>query len=187
MAATTALTEHLGDLVADRAEAYPRTALVIPGEEGLKSRGRWTNTLNDLRNEPSEVRWSQTFSRWRMAMQRARKDSPLAEVPSVSGANVYLVVRIDGTEQWIAHDSQAGMAAVVECPEDVTGVSPEQRAELTKLIHFLAQQPDRTDVSVGIAGAGVLSIPPDRWVSEYRLVPLTGVMVNGKDLDPALP
>lgn len=182
--ATDALREYLGDLIANRALTYPRTALVLPGEGGLVRRGKWTSALNDLRNDTSEVHWRQTFARWQLAMQRARKNSPLSEIPSTTDASIYVVVRTNGSEQWVIHDRRAGMAAVLDGAAGVTGVTPDQWASVRTQIASVAEQSDRTDVSVLLPGAKATAEPLDRWLPEYRLVPLTGVMVTGKDLDP---
>lgn len=182
--ATSALTEHLGNLVARRAKKYPRTALVIPGEDGLLRRKKWTNALNDLRHSSSEVHWNKTFARWRLAMNRARKDNPLAKVPSPSNADVYLVLRSDDSEQWVLNDPEAGLAAVIANVNDVVGLSAEQKESVKNLVESLLRQSDRTDLSILVSGASATSMPAGRWLPAYRLLPLSGVMVTGNDLDP---
>lgn len=182
--ATSALTEHLGDLVAKRAKNYPRTALILPGEGGLVRRGKWTSELDKLSHYSSEVQWNQTFARWRLAMNRAREDNPLAEVPSTSEANVHLVVRSDNSEQWVVHDPRAGMAAVISSLDEVAGNTTEQQESARQLADSLLEQTSRTDISIFMFGARVTEIPADRWLPEYRLLPQTGVMVTGNNLDP---
>ena len=182
--ATSALTEHLGDLVAQRVKKYPRTALVLPGEDGLARRGKWTKALNELRHSSAEVQWNSTFARWRLAMSRARKDSPLAKAPSPTDADVHLVIRSDGSEQWVLSDPQAGLAAVIANINDVVGLSAEQKESVKRLVESLLRQPDRSDLSILVSGASTASIPAGHWLPAYRLLPLSGVMVTGNDLDP---
>lgn len=177
------LNAYACDLVAEKARAYPRTALVLPGERGLRRRGKWSRRLAELADDPAEVPWTETFARWRQAMQRARADSPVAVAPSLADAWTYLVVRSDGQQQWVVHDRAAGMASAVD-PARVTGVLPAQREQLDRLVQAQTVSP-HDDYTVLVAGAETPEPPGDAWVPEYRLVPGAGVMVDGKDLDPA--
>lgn len=180
--AAEALQFYLGDLIAAKAQAYPRTAVVLPGRYGLERRGKWTARLDAIQNDPAEVPWTETFARWRRAMQLARADPPA--VPSTAAAWTYLVVRADGTTQWVVHDRDAGMAAAVD-PAAVTGIGQGQRDQLDRIVAGLAADGDHDDFSVHVAGAVVTEPPTLAWIPEYRLVPLAGVMVDGNDLDPA--
>lgn len=180
--ATEALQDHLGDLLATRTAAYPRTALVLPGEHGLRRRGRWSRRLEAIRDDPDQVPWTATYARWRLAMQRARTDSPLASVPSAADAWVLLVVRPGGAVQWVVHDRIAGFAAPIG-RDRVSGVSHGQQEQLDRLVEGWREGLCEA-VSVHVAGASAAEPAPDAWVLEYRLVPLAGVMVHGRDLDP---
>ncbi len=178
------LNAHLCDAVAAKAAAYPRTALLLPGADGLRRRGLWTRRLDELQDDPSEVPWTETFGRWRLAMRRARADSPVAVAPSAAAGWVYLVVRADGRTQWVVHDRAAGLAAAVD-RSAVSGVLPGQQEALDGLSSEILAGGEHDDVSVRVAGARVAGPPPQAWLPEYRLVPLAGVMVDGNDLDPA--
>lgn len=179
------LAIHLGDRVANHTRKYPRTALILPGEEGLVRRRKWAQKLDALRNDSAEVQWHQTFGRWRLAMNRSRPDSPLARTPSTTMAKVYVVVRADDSEQWIVHDPAAGMAANVSCSDANISLTSEARASIKQLVDSISEQTGHSDTSIYIAGAHIANVPAERWIPEYRLLPQTGVMVTGDDLDPA--
>lgn len=181
-AAARDLNAHLCDLVAAKAAVYPRTALLLPGAEGLRRRGLWTRRLDELQDDPAEVPWTETYGRWRIAMRRARADSPVAVAPVAENGWVYLVVRADGRTQWVVHDRTAGLSAAVE-PSVVSDVLPGQQEALNELVRAISAG-DHDDVSVRVAGARVAEPPAGAWLPEYRLVPLAGVMVDGNDLDP---
>lgn len=181
--ATKALETHLGDLVAARASRYPRTALALPGVAGLKRRNRFSKALDRLIDDPNEVSWRHTFARWRTAMHRLRPDSPTWTAPSTDRAFVLLVVRKDGTTQWVVHDREADMAARVH-PEQVTGMKDGQRDETENVVRWITETPDRDDIGIAYAGASVVPTAELDWLPEYRLVPLAGVLVTGHDLDP---
>lgn len=177
------LETYLADRVANKASSLPRTALVLPGADGLRRRGRWTSQIDQLQQDPSGVQWIETFARWRQVLQRSRSDSPVYMQPSAREAWVYLVVRVDGTTRWIVHDAAACMAAVVDA-DTIGDLGPEQRDGLDDLLRYLRDSAHE-DVSIRVAGVSVPEPPADDWRPEYRLVPLAGVMVNGDDLDPA--
>ncbi len=180
--AATALESHLSDAVAARARKYPRTALILPGADGLRRRRLWTRALDRLLDDPAEVSWQQTFTRWRTALQRHRADSPLWVAPSARRAVVLLVVRTDGSTYWVIHDRAAEMAAIVR-PEDVAGLSDQQRQTTDELVRFVTETENRDPVSIAFAGATAPGPATTEWLPQYRLVPLAGVMVDGSDLD----
>ena len=179
------LETFLADCVASKTSVLPRTPLVLPGADGLRRRGRWTSQLRQLQEDPDEVSWIETFARWRQATQRSRSDSPVYVQPSARAAWVYLLVRAGGITQWIVHDRTANMAAVVEA-DAVRRVGPEQRHRLDDLVRVLRDSETHDDVSVHVAGVTVPEPLTSAWRPEYHLVPLTGVMVNGGDLDPTI-
>lgn len=183
MDAARVLATHLGDLLSDRVGTYPRTALILPGAVGLRRRGKWTATLNDLMHDAQEVNWGETFARWRTGMQRARADSPIYVAPSSRAAWVYAVIRVGGAVQWVIHDAGAGMAAVVDRAH-LQNAHPHQLETLNSLRAAQAKSDAPEDVSVSLTGVTAPEPDPDDWVPEYRLVPMAGVMFDGKDLDP---
>lgn len=182
MDAARALEAHLADAVVARTNKYPRTALILPGADGLRRRGLWTRALDRLLDDPTEVSWQDTFTRWRTAMQRHRADSPLWVAPSARRAVVVLVVRTDGGTSWVLHDRAADMAAVVQ-PEDVAGLTDQQRQSADEVVRFVTGTEDREVVSIAFAGARAPEPSANEWLPQYRLVPLAGVMVDGADLD----
>lgn len=116
-------------------------------------------------------------------MHRLRPDSPTWTAPSTDRAFVLLVVRQDGSTQWVVHDRQADMAARVH-PEQVTGMKDGQRDETEDVVRWIKETPGRDDIAVACARASVVpTVEPD-WLPGYRLVPQAGVMVTGHDLDP---
>jgi hypothetical protein len=181
--AGAALNTYVCDLVAEKTREYPRTAVLLPGQVGLRRRGRWSRRLAELADDPREVPWTETFARWRQAMHRARLDSPTAVEPSAADAWTYVVVRSDGRQQWVVHDRAAQMAAALD-PADVSGVLPGQREALDRLIQELKADGPYEGLSIHVAGADAAEPAPGEWLPEYRLVPGAGVMVDGKDLDP---
>lgn len=178
--ASATLSTHLGDLLAERVDAYPRTANVLPGEHGLRRRGRWTAAVEALTRDPAEVNWIDTFSRWRTALQRARADT--ARSDPTGPRRPFAVVRPGGALQWVVHDAANGMAAVVPKGQ-LDGVTTLQLAALERARPALGTAGQAQVVAV--EGATCQEPSPRDWVSEYRLVPGTGVMVRGEDLDPA--
>lgn len=176
------LLEHLGDLVASRVSAYPRTALVLPGELGLRRRGKWNPALDDLAHDDSQVPWRNTFRRWRAAMQRERTDSAIAVDASLDRARILLVIHPDSSERWVAHDAASGMAAVIRS-ESVVLIA-EQESSLDDLRAHVAELAPSEAVSIQIEAATLDRTIEIEWIAEYRLVPQAGVKVDGRDLDP---
>lgn len=177
-----ALAEHLAHLVAAQASTYPRTALVLPGKEGLQRRGKWTAQIEELQTDPNQVNWVETYHRWRRAMQRGREDGPEYVVPTVEASIAYAVMTADGELQRIIHDPTAGLAAAIEA-DKVSGLNATQLATLDKLRAAGGEAGPGNRFATRIAGATVTAPSSEVWVPEYRLVPKTGVMVDGKDLD----
>lgn len=180
--AVEALRTHLGNLVANQAGMYPRTALVLPGEHGLKRRRKWNSALDRLQHSDSEVPSRETFRRWRSAMQRARAESPLATKPSVATSRVLLVINPGGEERWVVHDEGAGMATAADPADVVIGV--DQLAQLDVVRSRILSIGSPSAEFVQFEDATIAPTHQPSWLPEYRLVPSTGVLVNGSDLDP---
>ncbi len=181
--ASGALETYLCDLVANKVSAYPRTALALPGAAGLRKRGKWTGALDRLADDPAEVDWRDTFVRWRETMQRLRADSPLYVTPSVESAYVVLIVWPDGATRWIIHDQAAKMAARL-ASDEVQDLLPDQRKTLDAVVSGVVDDAPEEPISIDVAGASAHPDVARRWLPEYRLVPMAGVMVDGRDLDP---
>ena len=180
--AASALATSLGDLLASNTESYPRTALILPGKLGVQRRGKWHKRLDELHSDASEVNWVSTFASWGTAMQRCRHDSPTYVVPTSRGAWVYAVLHLDGNVRWIVRDPRAGYAALVDRAA-VQGMTPAMQASLDASQRGLVEQ-SLTEVTSTLFNNLTAPEPNlDEWRPEYRLLPLLGVMVNGKDLD----
>jgi hypothetical protein len=184
--AARALESWLADRVAACAPAYPRTAIALCGPPGLRRRGKWTKALDRLIDDPAEIHWHTTFAGWRDAMHRFRTDSPTYVEPSAARSYVMVVVRQrTGAPRWVAHDRAARMAAVLPGgPEDVR-LSTQQVAGVEASLAALTREPPDDDVSIAIVGATPLHVDRLQWQPEYTLVPGTGVMVDGDDLERA--
>ena len=70
------LVEHLCDRLAIKRhrQVYPRTALALAGESGLRRRNAYSVDLTDLQQDPREPLWDETFTRWRSTVNRLRRD-----------------------------------------------------------------------------------------------------------------
>lgn len=132
-------------------------------------------------SDPLEADWIATFSRWRTAMQRATKDSPTYLAPSTDAAWILAIIRSVGEVQWVVHDRKAGMAAAVDA-SSVKNVPRKIEESLGLLRAELARDGNIEARSVAVSGIVVEKPGLDEWVLGYRLVPMAGVMVNGKDL-----
>lgn len=177
------LLTHLGDLVASRATTYPRTALVLPGEFGLRRRGKWDPVLESLAHDDLEVPWRDTFRRWRAAMQRERTDSAIATDASLDRARILLVIHPDHSERWVAHDAASGMAASIR--SDSVILNAEQASQIDFLRGHVANLAPTEAISIQVEDAALAPTIEIVWIAEYRLVPQAGVQVDGRDFDPA--
>ena len=160
---------------------YPKTAIAMMTQEGLKQRRKWTKRIEQLVNDPAEVEWIPTFGRWRAAVVRETQEAgELFTRPSVENSTFVAVAHVDGEIQWFAHDRDAGY--VCEIP-DSTGLSDEVRAALFDFRDWYRENNPGESAAIGIVGgrfdAGSMGV----WIPEYRAIPLLGVMVNGLDLD----
>lgn len=176
-----ALSIHLGDLVAAKSKEYPRTAFVLPGKDGVRRRGKWGSHLETVLDGPHEVNWVETYSRWRAAMHRAAVDSSTFVAPMTGRATVYAVVEADKTVKWLIRDEVAGMAAEVE-PSRVANLSAAQADALDRISSHLTSTGGTGRNLVTSFGVAVAETASEDWVPEYRLIPMTGVMVTGEDL-----
>lgn len=181
--AAIALESHIADLLAARVSVYPRTALALLGDPGLRRRNLWTGALDRLVNDPDQVPWQETFARWRDALERARSDSPVYTAPATTQAWVVAVVHPGGAVRWVVHDRSAAMAATVEA-DGVQNVSPVQYGTLGHTVRAMREGGHAAAVSVAFPHATIFDNQVHAWLPEYRLLPLAGVMVDGRNLDP---
>lgn len=168
-----ALERHGADLVAERSTKYPRTALAICGAGGLKRRGKYTQRIQRLMQDPSEPTWVDTFARWKDEALRERNGiDGLSEEPVLNRAALLVVGRQEGPD-WVLHDAIAGMAARVT--PDLTALPSEQAAGVESLLENLG------DGVAHIVNAHGFT-PYEPWVGQHRRIPGLGTMVNQEDL-----
>ena len=182
--ALNGLVTHLCDRLAhpEVLRAYPRTAIVLAGENGLRRRGGYTRVVRDLEADPNEVLWNETFYRWREAWRRTRQDLLLgARVPDQQNASLLAIRHPDRRVCWVLHDRRQHLAVEVELADD------EPHPGFLEQIHALADRTHlgtgyRLPLSFGIAYAGASIMQPGTtWVEEYHHVPMTEVMVDRSD------
>jgi hypothetical protein len=66
--ALIALEKFIGDRLADRLKAYPKTAILFLGEEGLRRRTRWASAKRWLDGEENSIDpadWIAEYTEWR--------------------------------------------------------------------------------------------------------------------------
>ncbi|MBW3590068.1 MAG: hypothetical protein KY429_11690 [Actinobacteria bacterium] len=186
--ATAALNDGLGTLdsfIAERLSEptaiakYPRTAMAVLGKQGLEQRSRWNSVLEQLADDPNEPNWIEAFGRWRLTMDELRIDS----VPTPADESRALLIGVihpGGTIVWLLHDRVARKAC--------RAVPPDPTLNQVRLViaHLEEQNRAHPELPISIHAIDLTSTPAPgaEWVPEYRLIPMSGVMVNGQDLDP---
>ncbi|SFB29778.1 hypothetical protein [Cellulomonas marina] len=161
---------------------YPRTALALAGETGLRKRNAYTNRVRNLQNDASEVAWTETFQRWRESWRRTRRDQTArVRVPDDRGAWLIAVRHPDGLLLWVRHDRSQHLAIEVDVE---TGDLPAGFVDRLHGIADVAHHSHGYTLPVSIAvehRARTSPRPKAIWVEDYHHVPLTGVMVDGSD------
>lgn len=166
------LERHGADLVAARNSKYPRTALAICGEEGLRRRGKFTQRIQRLMQDPSEPRWVETFVRWKSETMRERNRSDgFGEEPVVNRASLLMVGHQAGPD-WVLHDPVAAMAARVT--PDLSAFPEEQATGIESMLENLH---DGVAHILDVHGF----VPNEEWVGQHRRIPGLGTMVNWED------
>lgn len=66
---TQELELYVADLVARRTAIYPRVAILLLGEPGLRHRNVWTPELFDLARDPNEPNWIAAHEKWKFALE----------------------------------------------------------------------------------------------------------------------
>lgn len=111
-----ALEKFIGDALCSSGtlKYYPRTAIAWSGVEGIKRRrSRYPEWIDELRFDPTEPNWSQSFARWRLAVDRElgwqeRK-------PGAAPEDCLLYLRQAGPDEfeYFVHDRGSGHAAIL--------------------------------------------------------------------------
>jgi hypothetical protein len=157
---------------------YPRAATLLVGTEGLKRRGRLTRAVQDLQSTPSEANWSSTFGFWHRAYSRLMLDVGNPRRPSLDRARILAVCSEGPRVQWIAHDVETGLAAVVVVEETEGFTRTREGVDEVAAKHAAsAAASNRISIAVAREGIGRIELLED-WVEEYHLVPLVGVMFD---------
>lgn len=178
------LVTYLCDRLAHSAilKSYPRTALALAGEGGLRGRGAYTRRIRGLEADPTEVPWNETFHRWREAWRRTRQDlSTGGRVPDQQNAWLLAIRHPDRRVSWVLHDRKQHLAIEVELAdaEPYPGFL-ERTHELADRAHL--EEGYQSSLSVAFTYAGRSTPKPQTtWVEEYHHVPMTEVMVDRSD------
>lgn len=183
--ATGALEDFVVTRVIDQKTIgrYPRTALRLLGEPGLRRRNRFSKRIEQLMHDPDEPHWDSTFFRWRATMNRLRKESrDLLPAPGAPESVVVLVCRPDGRHYFAVHDRAAGVAGVVDEPQHLPSPYAEQVA---LALERLAAEPPAEEQSLALMDLEPWATPVD-WRPQYRVLPLAGVMLDRQDIDDDL-
>lgn len=169
-------------LVEQSLKRYPRTALMLMGEPGVRRRRKWSKRLDQLGSNPSEPDWVRTFIRWKAVMQQNRLEAPSETVPpTVEKAEVIVVFHPGGVRTWVLHDPATHMAHRASTPMTLNAA---QSAAITTIQDSSANYPSVFSERMDIDAVHCPLLDGFTWVPAYRLLPFFGVMVNGTDLDP---
>ncbi|WP_143554135.1 hypothetical protein [Serinicoccus sp. CUA-874] len=170
------LISWIGDRLTSgkRLKSFPRTAFLhYPSRLGRQlERLPW---LERMQQDPNEVPWSITSSRWIDAHERLVRDSEFERVPDPSRAALSSIWLTDQKEptSWILTDMQTGLACEVEVDPDLVKIQSDR--SFTK------------NIPAGeLAVAAHARIPRDvirvgPWVEQYHINPLLHVMVDRSD------
>lgn len=159
---------------------YPRTALALIGEEGIRQRGRYSRRIRALQDDLSEPRWDITFLRWRDAHNRRRRDVIAGpRQPQMTNAYLIAVLYSDRSYRWILHDRETFLAAKVEISDG--DLTEGQRAGLNEFLSGpQPTAPEAMSFALVDFDTSLLSVQGS-WREEYHFVPMAEVMVDRSD------
>jgi hypothetical protein len=124
------LVEYLCDRLAANGVVtkYPRTAIVLVNENGLRRRHAWVSRVDAVANSPYEPNWVETFHRWREAWRRLVRDREgEMRTPALGRADALAIVSEDDQISWILHDRLTHLATPATLSSDSHALLP--RAE----------------------------------------------------------
>lgn len=72
-----ALSFHCWSRIAEKCGVFPRTALIVLSESGLKERGKWSGSMEEFKQKTaaSEDSWLESSARWRSELAEAILDA----------------------------------------------------------------------------------------------------------------
>ena len=161
---------------------YPRTALKLVAESGLRKRGCYSRRLRELSEDPAQPHWDSTYARWRLTQSLVRQDRDFTpRVPDAASSQLMLVRCPGGDTYYCLNDPQTRLAGKV--PINGEDLTMEVREGLREVLNRLADQDPDVAVSVDLPRDTYAGTAPKIWLEMYRLVPMAGVMVDGVDLE----
>jgi hypothetical protein len=178
--ALDALVKYVSDRLArpERLRLYPRTALAIMGEPGLRRRQAYNRRLTELLDSQSEPLWLPTYERWHQTFRRLRSDlQGDPRVPDLDGASIIAVVEPNGQVSFFACDRSCGQSIAIT----PTAIPPDAMNSISNLATNLPA--DRTEPFTAelYMDDRKRLVTDGEWVEAYRHLPGWGVMVNGRD------
>ena len=185
--AVEGLLSFLGDrlVYGSNLRKYPRSASQLLGERGLMSRNRFPKWLRDLRIDPSEPLWHETFGRWYFVLIRLLGDAVSPRTSSEGNARVFAVVEALERWQWVIDDPLTRQAAYADVSLIPTLGDPVAAFLATAEVSGGSIE---YPISIGVSSGGVESVRrTGPWVEEYHLLPLNGVMVDQSDFKTQTP
>ena len=177
------LVEYLCDRLAANGVVtkYPRTAIVLVNENGLRRRNAWVSRVDAVAKRPHEPNWAETFHRWREAWRRlVREREGETRTPDHTRADVLAIVSEDDQISWILHDRVAHLATPATLSEDSHALLPR----VEQMVERARQSGQTGVISSHVAEVTAeASNPGQPWIEEYHLHPMAGVMVDKSDFD----
>lgn len=102
---------------------FPRTALALMGEPGLRRRGKWNGVVRRLAQDPDQPPWVERFNLWREVFEVIRRgvDGKPVPAPDALAPELLIVCKGDGFK-WIRRDRAVRRAVEVK-PTDEAAVA----------------------------------------------------------------
>lgn len=180
--ATNALVTHLGDRLVspENLRRYPRTALALLGESGLRRRNAYNARIRRLEGDRKEVPWAETFGRWREAWRRIRQDLTVGpREPDFDQAGLMAIRHPPDQVRWIKHARPLHLA--IEVDVDAATLPTGLLARINELADGTSfGRTNPISIAFEMRITAVRRVDAE-WVEEYHHVPTTGVMIDRSD------
>jgi hypothetical protein len=175
--------DHLEHFISDRlatsVRRYPITALAFCGRPGLQRRNALSRFVVDLMDDPTEVRWIETFGRWRVALTwRIAAMAGEQPSPNLQQAATALTIGIDGIERWWRVDRDAYVACAAMRPD----LQPGHLSKIERMHEGVAAHPERGPISALFRDVTAEPVLPEKWLRLDQVLPLHFVMRDRSDL-----